>query len=269
MKRNKFPKPDKQKRSVIIIHIILQILVLATLVDQFRIGNYHNVFISVLTLVLFNIPHFVNNRTVLRLPNLLEIIILMFIFSAEILGEIQSFYTIFKYWDTILHTINGFLMAAIGFAMIDVLNNHPKFHIQLSPMFVAFVSFCFSMTIGVIWEFFEFGMDYFFLTDMQKDFIVNNLSSVALNPDGINNAVIIRNITGVTVHYIQNGIEQAYEIAGGYLDIGIIDTMKDLLVNCIGAIVFSAFGAIYIKNREKNTFVTKFIPDMSKKIGEK
>ncbi len=65
------------------------------------------------------------------------------IFSAEILGEIQSFYTIIPFWDTLLHTINGFMMAAIGFAMIDILNQSPNFHMNLSPIFVAFIAFCF------------------------------------------------------------------------------------------------------------------------------
>ena len=110
---------------------------------------------------------------------------MFFIFSAEILGEIQSFYTIIPLWDTILHTINGFMMAAIGFAMIDILNQDPHFHINMSPLFVAFVAFCFSMTIGVIWEFFEYGMDQFFLTDMQKDWYVPNISSVLLNPSAV------------------------------------------------------------------------------------
>ncbi len=89
-------------------------------------------------------------------------------------------------------------MAAIGFAMIDILNQDPHFHINMSPLFVAFVAFCFSMTIGVIWEFFEYGMDQFFLTDMQKDWYVPNISSVLLNPSGLNDPIIIK-------RYYQNG----------------------------------------------------------------
>ena len=80
-------------------------------------------------------------------------------------------------WDTVLHTLNGFLMAAIGFALVDILNRNKKISFQLSPAFLAVVAFCFSMTIGVIWEFFEFGMDQIFHLDMQKDTIVNTIYS--------------------------------------------------------------------------------------------
>ena len=119
-----------------------------------------------LTLVLFMIPTFVEHRLHIDVPNTLEIIILLFIFSAEILGEIQEYYLLFSFWDTMLHTINGFLMAAIGIAMVDILNRSRKFKVRLSPAFVALVAFCFSMTVGVVWEFFEYGMDVFFHTDM-------------------------------------------------------------------------------------------------------
>ena len=80
-------------------------------------------------------------------------------------------------------------MAAIGFALIDILNQDPRFHINMSPFFVAFVAFCFSMTVGVVWEFFEFGMDQIFGMDMQKDFIVNAIHSATLNPNGLNGTV--------------------------------------------------------------------------------
>lgn len=71
-------------------------------------------------------------------------------------------------WDTILHTLNDFLMAAIGFSLVDILNRNEKFSFKLSPVFMAIVAFCFSMTIGVIWEFFEFGMDQFFIWICRK-----------------------------------------------------------------------------------------------------
>ena len=156
-----------------------------------------------------------------------------------------------------LHTVNGFLMAAIGFALIDILNNSPRFHISLSPIFVAVVAFCFSMTVGVVWEFFEFSMDMIFDTDMQKDFFVNEISSVSLNPEGLNNEVRIKEITGTAL--LRDG-EVIHVIEGGYLDIGIIDTMKDLIVNCVGAVIFSIIGYFYIVGRSKGRFASKFIP---------
>ena len=78
-----------------------------------------------------------------------------------------------------LHTINGFLCAAIGFSLFNILNRGSK-SMQLSPFYLAIVAFCFSMTVGVIWEFIEFTFDQVFLLDMQKDFIVSNIGSVTL-----------------------------------------------------------------------------------------
>ena len=207
-------------------------------------------------MVLLLVPFFVQRKFKITLPNTLEIIILLFIFSAEILGEIQNFYGIIPFWDTMLHTINGFLAAAIGFSLINLLNENSH-HFNLSPLYLCLVAFCFSMTIGVVWEFFEFGADRFFKLDMQKDRIVTQISSVELDPDKANNPVIIDNI-GSTVIYDQNGNKLV--TINGYLDIGIIDTMKDLIVNFIGALVFSIFGYFYLVTGGKNEFVANFVP---------
>ena len=243
-----------------IVHSVLSFIVVGIMVVRFIRADYYSVFLCALTLALFYIPAFVDRTFRVKLTTELQVIMLLFIFSAEILGEIGSFYTFIPWWDTMLHTINGFLMAAIGFSMIDILNNSPRFHISLSPLFVAFVAFCFSMTIGVLWEFFEFGMDFFTLSDMQKDKIVTAISSVKLHPEGINDPVVMRGIDK-TVLYFSDGT-LPYTINGGYLDIGIYDTMKDLLVNLIGAVVFSVIGYFYIIGRDRGMFATKFIPQM-------
>ena len=144
--KDKLPSTSR-KRSI--LHIVLSVIVLLVLVARFLRADYHSVFLCLLTLLLFNIPQFANKFFKVTLPRELEVVILLFIFAAEILGEIGNFYNQITWWDTMLHTINGFLMAAIGFALIDILNNSPKFHINLSPVFVAVVAFCISMTIGV------------------------------------------------------------------------------------------------------------------------
>ena len=192
----------------------------------------------------------------------MEAVILAFIFSAEILGEIHSFYTRIPHWDTMLHTMNGFLMAAIGFSLIDILNRDPRFHINLSPLFVAFVAFCFSMTVGVVWEFFEFGMDQLAHQDMQKDFIISTVRSVEINPSGLNDIITVPDIQQTVIHYMNGSTPATLVIEGGYLDVGIKDTMKDLIVNCIGAVVFSIIGVLYIKNRGKGKVAASFIPQM-------
>jgi len=235
------------------------------LVARLLRGDWFAVFLCVLTLALFYIPVILNKTLNVELPDTLKVIILLFIFAAEILGEIGSFYTYIPWWDTMLHTVNGFLMAAIGFSLIDILNNSPRFHISLSPLFVAFVAFCFSMTVGVLWEFFEFGMDKFTGTDMQKDAIVSSFSSVKINPTGKNDPIKIEDVTKTVVFYKENGKEKQQVIDGGYLDIGTRDTMKDLIVNCIGAVLFSIFGYFYIEGRDNGGFVRRFIPILKHK----
>lgn len=248
------------KKSSFIWYLILRALVIMVMILRFLRGDFESVFLCILTLILFTVPYLINTKLKIEIPSLLEIIIFLFIFSAEILGEIQNFYGIFKYWDTILHTLNGFLCAAIGFSLIDILNNSERFHINLSPVFVALVAFCFSMTIGVLWEFFEFGADYFFKYDMQKDRIVRNISTVTLEPNGQNKPIIVDSIDKTVVYSTKDGQLIETTIDGGYLDIGIIDTMKDLLVNFIGAVVFSTLGYFYIQNRGKYKFIEQFIP---------
>ena len=259
----------KHKKRDITIYVILRFFVIVTLIAQLIRGNYENVFLCILTLILFTIPTIIDKKLNIALPNALESIILLFIFSAEILGEVQNFYGIFKGWDSILHTINGFLCAAIGFSLIDILNRSEKFHTKMTPAFVALVAFCFSMTIGVLWEFFEFGMDVTFKTDMQKDRIVQEISTVTLNPEGKNDPVEIRNITGTTIYYIENGENKEISVVDGFLDIGIRDTMKDLFVNFIGAVVFSILGLLYIKDRDEYKFAEKFMPRLKKKTANK
>ena len=205
----------RESKSTFAVYVVLRLIVIAIAVLQFFNGNYANAALCIFTLVLFLIPAFVESNFGVRVPSTLEIIVLLFIFAAEILGELGDFYVKFTFWDTMLHTLNGFLAAAVGLSLIDLLNRSERFDLHLSPVFVALISFCFSMTIGVLWEFFEFGMDRIFLTDMQKDTVVNVISSVSLNPDGVN-------------------------------------TMKDLIVNFIGAIVFSVFGYFYTKHEGKS-----------------
>ena len=144
----------RNKRRRLTIRGTLSALVVATAVRQTIVGNYENLFLCVLTLVLFCVPMFIDRRLGIDLPPALETIIYCFIFSAEILGEVNSYYTRIPSWDTMLHTINGFLMAAIGFALVDIFNRSEKFTFKLSPLFLAVVAFCFSMTVGVLWEFF-------------------------------------------------------------------------------------------------------------------
>jgi len=262
----KIQRPDKKslkemiqtRDSARLVHYILRLLVLLIMADQIFNRKYENVFFCLLTLILFSVPSFVEKNTRISIPDALENVILFFIFAAQILGEMQSYYSAFPFWDTMLHTINGFLAAAIGFSLTDILNQNERFTFRLSPLFVAIVAFCFSMTIGVIWEFFEYFMDIVFAMDMQKDTIVHTIRSVMLDSTHTQKIITIDGISDVIVNGKSLGL-------GGYLDIGLHDTMKDMFVNFIGALVFSIAGYFYVKGRKTSSFVPWFIPTLNDK----
>lgn len=251
----------REHKSSFIVYAVLRALVILCMVLQIFNKNYENVFLCFLTLILLVMPSLIQVNFKIELPTTLEIIILLFIFAAEILGEIQEYYIKIQSWDTILHTLNGFLMAAIGFSLVDILNREERMKFELSPVFMSIVAFCFSMTVGVIWEFFEYGMDYIFQFDMQKDTVIHTISSVMLDPEGHNVPMIISDIRDVTV----NG--QSLNL-GGYLDVGLYDTMKDLIVNFIGAVAFSFIGYFYIKSKGTGKMAQRFIPRLKKKEAD-
>ena len=243
----------RENKSAFIVYSLLRLMVIGMMILQIFNRNFQNVFLCILTLILFIMPSVVQATFKVEFPTLLEIIILLFIFAAEILGEISAFYIKFPYWDTILHTLNGFLCAAIGFSLVEIMNDNKKLRFELSPLFMAVVAFCFSMTIGVAWEIFEFLMDTFYHLDMQKDTVIQSIYTVTLDPLADNNCVAITGITDVVVNGKELGL-------GGYLDIGLLDTMYDLIVNFVGAFVFSVLGYGYVKYKDTQSFVGGLIP---------
>ena len=246
----------RQQPAVFAVYVVLRLIVVAELVLSILRGEYESAFICLLVLILFILPFFIQQNFGIQLPTTLEIIILLFIFAAEILGELEGYFITYPNWDTMLHTTTGFLCAATGFALIDILNRKSRIKFQLSPIYVALAAFCFSMTVGVLWEFFEFGMDRLFHLDMQKDTVVQSITSVMLDPTNSNTPITIDGIHSVAV----NGNDLGFD---GYLDIGLYDTMEDLFVNFIGAVTFSVIGYFYIKHRGKGKLARAFIPTLS------
>jgi len=257
--KDKVKKPYVHKKTMI-VYLILRAIIIAVMIIHAVRKDYESVFVCLLSLVLMLLPSIIERKLWVRLPATLEIIILFFIFAAEILGEINSFYMRIPHWDTMLHTMNGFLCAAIGFALVDLFNRSEKFTFALSPVFLAVVAFCFSMTVGVLWEFFEFGGDRYLGLDMQKDTVVSTINSVNLGPANQNKVRSITDIAEVTIVHSDGSTEDLGQ--GGYLDVGIIDTMKDLFVNAIGAVVFSVIGYFYVKARGNGKFAAEFIPQV-------
>ena len=252
--------PYYQNKTTLTVYVVLRALIIFVMVRALLRREYQSMALCGLSLFLMILPSIVSRRLKVVLPSTLEIIILLFIFAAEILGEINSFYMRVPHWDTMLHTINGFLCAAIGFCLVDMMNREEKFSFKLSPLYLAIVSFCFSMTVGVIWEFFEFGADQLLGLDMQKDAVIHAIDSVMLDPTRSNTVIHIRDIVDTIVVH-SDGTQEALNL-GGYLDVGIIDTMKDLLVNFVGALVFSFIGFFYVKHKGKGKVANRFIPQV-------
>lgn len=241
----------KEHRSSFIVFSILRASIVVFIILQVISGQFENVFLYLLTLLLLIVPSIIQVQFRIEIPPVLEIIIFCFIYAAEILGTINSMYDVIPFWDTMLHTINGFLAAALGFSLIWLINDRND-KVTLPPIYLAIVAFCFSMTIGVVWEFMEFGMDMFFGMDHQRDTVVNIINSRLLDPTIFGEAKTITGVNEVVIDGKAMGLN-------GYLDIGLIDTMKDMFVNLIGALVFSVFGYFYAKY-ESNKSIENFIP---------
>ena len=252
-KINKSIEHKKKFNLKTFIYIALRVSVIICMLRQIQLGNIMNAALCIFTLILFSITIFMEHKLNIDFPDLLEITVWLFIFSAEILGEINEFYIHFENWDLILHTTNGFIMAGIGYSLVELLNKNENIHVTLSPIYVAIVSICFSMTIGVFWEFFEYSVDKYLHKDMQKDTVINTIYSVTLHNDGKNEVVELP-IESVVI----NGQDWTKQY-GGYIDIGLHDTMEDLFVNFVGAVIFSIFGYLYTigKGKYAKNFILK------------
>lgn len=269
-KKDNIPLPQNIKAlrfkhiGIRVLYAVLVALVIFTLVRSAVRGEYNNVFFCILTLLLFTLPSLVEHKLKIQLPNVFEGLVLVFIYSAEVLGEINCYYEKIPQWDTILHTVNGFIFAAFGFALLDIIDRNSKIKFKLSPLFIALTAFCFSMTIGVCWEFVEYFCDLLLGTDMQKDTYINAINTVVLDPASSNTIVTLHDVTEVVVKY-GSGQEVVLE---GYLDVGLIDTINDLLVNFIGAFIFTIIGFLYNLKRGKGRIAKQFIPTLKPDADE-
>lgn len=247
-KRQALLRKKKEEPAAFWTYVVLRFIVILILIRCILRGDIESAFVCVLVLVIYLLPQFVENRLNIDIPTTLEVIIFVFVFAAEILGELQSCFIKYSNWDTILHTSSGFLCAAVGFSLVDLLNRSDNAKVQLSPGYLAITAFCFSMTIGILWEFIEFSADRLFLLDMQKDTIVNQISSVSLDPTNSNISITVKGIKDVIL--VTDSGEQALGL-GGFLDIGLYDTMEDLFVNFVGAVVFSVVAFFECKSEKR------------------
>ena len=240
MKKNK----SKKKKSLkIIVYIVLRILVILTMIRQIMQGNITNAITCLVTLILFLIPNIIDKKFKIEFPDILEITVYIFLFSTEILGEVNEFYVHINNWDAVMHTLSGFVIAGIGVSLVNILNKEN--HLKLKPIYIVFFGFCFSMAISAIWEIFEYTVDRNLHKDMQKDTIITEITSVKLNSEGKNKSKTIK------IESLEVNGENWLEKYGGYIDVGINDTMEDLIVNLAGALIFSALSYSYFVGKVK------------------
>lgn len=242
------------KRLVDSIYIVVTMVTIVILLHELMTEDFYHCFLCAVTLAVFAVPWIVEKMFRVKVGTGLKLGVWWLMFGAEILGEMNNFYGRIPFWDTLLHTSSGFLAAGLGLSLAMRWCDGKG---KIAPIMGVLFAVTFSVTTSVIWEFCEFTTDQTVLTDGQKDRIIKNVSSVKLNPEKVNKPLIIKGVQR-TVLYDANG-DELYVIEDGYLDVGIIDTMKDMFVNLVGAVVF-AWGAWgYLEGKKHRKFVRWFL----------
>lgn len=167
----------------------------------------------ILGIIMMTIPSILNRRWSFDIPNNMHMLYFVFLYCAIYLGEVRSFYYIIPQWDTILHAFSGAMLGAFGFTLVSILNNAVQVKVELSPFFVALFAFCFALSIGALWEIYEYGMDALLSLNMQK-------------------------------FALENG---TLLLGHAALD----DTMKDLIVDTLSAFVITVLGFFSLKKQKR------------------
>ena len=244
----------KENKAAFFVFACLWVSTLAVLIHGILTQGWDRVFTGALCLFLFLLPPLVERSFSLQFPAALEISAYLFVFCAGVLGEIGDFYLRFSAWDAVLHAANGFLFAGFGFCLFSLFEKKRAVRTLPSPAYQSFTAFCFSMTVGGLWELFEFGVDFFLHKDMQKDRYLQSIHSVLIPTENAG-TFHAENIVQVQIK-TANGMSFTLP---GYLDVGLFDTMKDLVVNLWGALAFCIVGYFYLKRR-RMVLAAQFIP---------
>ena len=165
------------------------------------------------------LPSLLKRTLNLVIPSKMMLLFAVFLYCAIYLGEVRAFYYNVPHWDTILHTLSGAMLGALGFSVINFLNKTDRVPMNLSPLFVVVFAFCFALALGVVWEIYEFTADALLHTNMQKF-----------------------------------ALESGEPLVGRD---ALMDTMKDLIVDTLGALAMSIIG--YISLKYKKGWVEKLL----------
>ena len=239
------------------LYTILRLGIIALIIYLFISHQYEHIWQCFLSLIMFLLPPYFERFTNTKLPPLFLSFVLAFICGANIFGEVFSFYTRYPGWDTMLHTLYGFLFAGFCFSLVNVFNKEDQ-TFKLSTGYLCFSTVSSTLFFGMLWEYFEFFADQCLGKDMQKDHVVDHFQSVMLDDTHRNIPIKVDDIVGTIIKHSDGTLEELP--INGYLDIGIYDTMKDMLVATLGVLVFLAFLIPYLKSHGENKFAKLMIP---------
>lgn len=164
-----------------------------------------------LGLVVMFLPSLLEHRFNISIPSYMSVMYFVFLYCAIYLGEVRSFYYLIPRWDTFLHAMSAMMLGTLGFSLVSILNDSPGTRVNLSPYFVALFAFCFALTVGVLWEIYEFCFDGLLRMNMQK-------------------------------FRLENGVELVGRAA-------LTDTMEDMITDAIGALIVSIVGGLTLKKK--------------------
>lgn len=240
-----------------ILHGVLKAHTLFCLVWTLIDRNWLCFGYSIITLLLFMLPTLCQIILKIELPFSLEAVVMLFIWAAMVLGDVYDWYVVFPHWDTLLHTVTGFVAAAVGMGLVNVMNKDDKFALKLSPLFVAIFCFSVSMMVGAMWELFEYCIDLSGITNMQKDTLFDAVKYSAM---GINGETVSGTVKDIAeMQFILKDGTLCKPGLAGYMDMGLIDSIEDMFVNFIGALVFAVIAYLYVKKGGKNKVLNSFI----------
>ncbi|MBI9106956.1 MAG: hypothetical protein JEZ04_09450 [Spirochaetales bacterium] len=172
------------KKGDVIFAFFLRALFIISIIISIITGEYKLVPVSGVSLLLTFIPSILERSIKVSLPVSFQVVLLIFIFSAQFLGEIFNYYERFWWWDILLHSWSGVLLGTIGFLLVYILNTASGVDVIMSPFFIAFFALCFAVTCGVVWEVFEFTMDVVFSTNMQKSGLTDTMGDLIVDAGG-------------------------------------------------------------------------------------
>ncbi|MCK9537044.1 MAG: hypothetical protein M0R05_05650 [Bacilli bacterium] len=185
-------------------------LIIVEKVDELESRYFMIAFYSLLLLGSSFLPSIIERNWKIDIPEFMEILFIIFCIGSLLIGEIIGVYRMNSWWDGLMHTLSGSLIAIFVFSLLRMINDSEKNTRKISPLFLVFLVFCIATTVGVIWEIIEFLADTFTGSNMQRYF-----NDVAGEP-----------FIG------QNALK---------------DTMLDFILNAIGALVICIIGYIDLK----------------------